>query len=494
MNLWPLKPHAAELGRDGSPTARARTSATEAPCAWNRQGSIVSMPRLGAHLSIAGGLPRAVDRAEASGCQALQIFTKSAGQWRARELPPEEIALFRRRVRQTGIRPVVAHNSYLINLAAADPALRARVDRGARRRARPRRSRSASTAWSCIPARSRPAPKSGGLRLIADGLAQILDVAARRRRRASCSNTPPDRARTSATGSSTWPRSSICSAARRASACASTPATCIAAGYDICSDEGYDGDVPAVREDRRLLAAEGVPPQRLEEAVRQPRRSPRAHRQGMPRPRAVPAPPQRSALREAADAAGDAEGGHAADAQGERRRPAGQDEPRRPARGCFSRRRRPRRSDRPSRRCARHPAAGRLRAGLREERLAVPAPLGRDLRQQQPAARSLFDDQAVAADHDRVGIARIDLLERPEDRDLDVEVVELGRRARASKRGSSRAALTATRATSSASGRRHSSVPMQPRSSPSLLQRDEGAAGLRAGPSRSSARRAGRVR
>ena len=77
------------------------------------------MPRLGAHLSIAGGLPRAVDRAEASGCAALQIFTKSAGQWRGRELPAEEIALFKRRVRQTGIRPVVAHNSYLINLAAA---------------------------------------------------------------------------------------------------------------------------------------------------------------------------------------------------------------------------------------------------------------------------------------------------------------------------------------------------------------------------------------
>jgi len=82
------------------------------------------MPRLGAHLSIAGGLPRAVDRAEASGCDALQIFTKSAGQWRARRLPTEEIARFRRRVRETAIRPVVAHNSYLINLAAASPTLR----------------------------------------------------------------------------------------------------------------------------------------------------------------------------------------------------------------------------------------------------------------------------------------------------------------------------------------------------------------------------------
>ena len=82
------------------------------------------MPRLGAHLSIAGGLPRAVDRAVASRCEALQIFTKSVGQWRARELPPDEIVLFRRRVAETGIEPVVAHNSYLINIAAAAPALR----------------------------------------------------------------------------------------------------------------------------------------------------------------------------------------------------------------------------------------------------------------------------------------------------------------------------------------------------------------------------------
>src|SRR5919108_4117744 len=83
------------------------------------------MPRLGAHLSIAGGLPRAVDRAKASRCEALQIFTKSAGQWRARPLPREEVTLFRTRVEETGIRPVVAHNSYLINVAAAAPVLRA---------------------------------------------------------------------------------------------------------------------------------------------------------------------------------------------------------------------------------------------------------------------------------------------------------------------------------------------------------------------------------
>ena len=82
------------------------------------------MPRLGAHLSIAGGLPRAIDRAVASRCEALQIFTKSAGQWRGRVLPDDEIVLFRRRVAESGVQPVVAHNSYLINLAAASDALR----------------------------------------------------------------------------------------------------------------------------------------------------------------------------------------------------------------------------------------------------------------------------------------------------------------------------------------------------------------------------------
>jgi deoxyribonuclease IV len=83
------------------------------------------MPRLGAHLSIAGGLPRAIDRAFASKCEALQIFTKSVGQWRARPLPPEEIASFRAARERTGL-PVVAHNSYLINIAAAAPVLRAK--------------------------------------------------------------------------------------------------------------------------------------------------------------------------------------------------------------------------------------------------------------------------------------------------------------------------------------------------------------------------------
>jgi deoxyribonuclease-4 len=81
-------------------------------------------PRFGAHMSVAGGLPRAVERAVVHRCDALQIFTKNANQWRGRPLPREEIREFRARVKAAGIGPVVSHASYLINLATANPTLR----------------------------------------------------------------------------------------------------------------------------------------------------------------------------------------------------------------------------------------------------------------------------------------------------------------------------------------------------------------------------------
>lgn len=86
----------------------------------------VEGPRLGAHMSVAGGLPRAVERGVAHGCEAIQIFAKNANQWRGRQVPPDEIRTFRRLVRQSGITPVVSHASYLINLATGNRGLRAR--------------------------------------------------------------------------------------------------------------------------------------------------------------------------------------------------------------------------------------------------------------------------------------------------------------------------------------------------------------------------------
>lgn len=77
-------------------------------------------------MSIACGLPRAVERARAAGCDTLQIFTRSSGQWRARPLPDSEIAEFRRLSKELDVRPVIAHASYLINLATPDDTLRQR--------------------------------------------------------------------------------------------------------------------------------------------------------------------------------------------------------------------------------------------------------------------------------------------------------------------------------------------------------------------------------
>jgi deoxyribonuclease-4 len=82
------------------------------------------MLRIGAHMSVAGGISKAVDRAELHGCEALQIFSKNASQWKGKPLDSAEIRRFRKRLDDTGIRPALSHASYLINLATTAPLLR----------------------------------------------------------------------------------------------------------------------------------------------------------------------------------------------------------------------------------------------------------------------------------------------------------------------------------------------------------------------------------
>ena len=78
---------------------------------------------LGAHMSIAGGLEKAVERGAAIGCTALQIFTKNSNQWRARPLEDDEALRFRSAFAASGMSRVVAHDSYLINLCSPDEVL-----------------------------------------------------------------------------------------------------------------------------------------------------------------------------------------------------------------------------------------------------------------------------------------------------------------------------------------------------------------------------------
>ena len=73
---------------------------------------------LGAHMSISGGLHLAVGRAVAAGCSVLQIFTRNSNQWKGKPVSEADAALFRSTFAASGLREVVSHDIYLINLAA----------------------------------------------------------------------------------------------------------------------------------------------------------------------------------------------------------------------------------------------------------------------------------------------------------------------------------------------------------------------------------------
>jgi deoxyribonuclease-4 len=76
------------------------------------------MLRLGAHESIAGGLYKAIERGESVGCESLQVWTKNSRQWQAKPLGDEEVEAFRSAAASSSLHPIVAHASYLINLAS----------------------------------------------------------------------------------------------------------------------------------------------------------------------------------------------------------------------------------------------------------------------------------------------------------------------------------------------------------------------------------------
>jgi deoxyribonuclease-4 len=97
------------------PQRRTPATATR----WRQEAP--ARPPLGAHVSVAGGVATAFERASALGCDAIQIFVKNANQWRARPLEEGEAAAFRAAHAAGRVGAVMAHASYLINLAAADP-------------------------------------------------------------------------------------------------------------------------------------------------------------------------------------------------------------------------------------------------------------------------------------------------------------------------------------------------------------------------------------
>ncbi|MCC6545249.1 MAG: deoxyribonuclease IV [Nitrospirae bacterium] len=81
---------------------------------------------LGAHMSIAGGIDKAIERGVSLSCSAIQLFTQNSSQWMGKPVTGEEAGRFKELRKDSGILQVIAHASYLINLASGNDELRNR--------------------------------------------------------------------------------------------------------------------------------------------------------------------------------------------------------------------------------------------------------------------------------------------------------------------------------------------------------------------------------
>jgi len=77
--------------------------------------------KLGAHVSAAGGVGNAPGNAEAIGAECFQLFTRNQNRWSSKPIAGAQVERYRAELMRTGVGPVLAHDSYLINLATDDP-------------------------------------------------------------------------------------------------------------------------------------------------------------------------------------------------------------------------------------------------------------------------------------------------------------------------------------------------------------------------------------
>jgi deoxyribonuclease-4 len=188
-------------------------------------------------MSVAGGLPRAVQRAVVHRCDALQIFAKNASQWRGRVLPPEEICEFRATVAAARIGPVVSHASYLINLATPLPALR-RQSVEAMGDELDRAEALGLMGVVLHPGCYTAGNEADGLALIAEALLDLLRARRRGRTMILLEHTAGQGTSLGATFEQLASIIAKTSDHPRVGVCLDT-CHLLASGYDICSPEGY---------------------------------------------------------------------------------------------------------------------------------------------------------------------------------------------------------------------------------------------------------------
>ena len=84
------------------------------------QYGTIEQPLLGSHMSIAGGVHKAIELGASVRCTSIQIFTASNNRWKGKTLNPGDMLLFKKLQKKQNIQHVISHDSYLHNLASPD--------------------------------------------------------------------------------------------------------------------------------------------------------------------------------------------------------------------------------------------------------------------------------------------------------------------------------------------------------------------------------------
>jgi deoxyribonuclease-4 len=130
---------------------------------------------LGAHMPTGKGLGDALRRGKEIGCTAVQVFTSSPQQWKARAVTQEMVADFRDAQAETGIRSVISHDSYLVNLCA--PSDDIRVKSLAALKSELGRCAAYGIPWAVSHVGAAMGqPEEVALRRAAEGLCEVLDA------------------------------------------------------------------------------------------------------------------------------------------------------------------------------------------------------------------------------------------------------------------------------------------------------------------------------
>ncbi|MDP9036763.1 MAG: deoxyribonuclease IV [Myxococcota bacterium] len=192
----------------------------------------------GAHESVAGGLHLALERARADQCGAVQIFTKNKSAWAEPEHSAEQTSLFREAHGALGRDvAVMAHTSYLINLAADDSTVLARSKAAL---AAELRRCSALGVGSCVlhPGAHLGLGQRLGIRRVIDSLREVLEGTRRARCRLLLENTA---GQGTCLGSRFDEIAEILEALpdRRVGVCFDTQHA-FAAGYDLIGESAYE--------------------------------------------------------------------------------------------------------------------------------------------------------------------------------------------------------------------------------------------------------------